>query len=189
MTIEITARAASQYFPAFEEAVLMTAICGGESTFNPEAGGDPPIGLLKRYSGFACNGKLSWGLGQIFLGVWAPTVANMSGIDISRPCDLARWLSDPMNNLRMCRHVFEAQGWTAWSAFKAGTYQPYMESARVAVEEALQGTRARETKLSRLALSNGNLHIETSTGETHDFPIEDGDSFHVTLDMQTRLPF
>lgn len=172
MSIEEAARATVQYFPRFEEAVVMTAIIGGESAYHTGAEGDAAEGPLARYAPMACNGKLSFGYGQVFLGVWSSKVAELSGFAVTDPCSLATWLKDPMNNLRMCRHIFEVQGFGAWSAFNAGTYQQFLDSANVAVGEAMHGPQPRGALVTSVNIAGKQIRIQLSDGSAVTYAFE-----------------
>jgi len=113
-----------------ELAKVLTAICIAESGGDPRAQGDNVRDLNGRFDRFACDGWLSFGLGQIFLGVHTPMIQAMSGLD--QPCQLAEWLKDPDNNFRAIAAVNANQGLSAWSVYNNGAYERYLESAEAA---------------------------------------------------------
>jgi len=178
MSIEETARAATQFFPDFAEATLITAICGAESGYEPTNRGDKAEGDLARYAANACDGYLSFGLGQVFLGVWLDTVREKMEQPQATPCDAAQWLMNPMNNMRMLRHIKDSQGWTAWSAYNAGTFQPLIMDAQQAVDRSLNGRPAARPSVARIGFTPGNMQIVLQDGQvfnydlSHDRPIE-----------------
>jgi len=116
-------------------AATITAIdmaeCGGDE----RAQGDPVSLVGDRYARYACNGYLSFGLGQVFLGVHTAMIQAMSGLQM--PCELADWLRDPNNNMRAQVAIFANQGFQAWSAFNVGAHQTWLEDARAAVAALL----------------------------------------------------
>jgi len=114
-----------------EKAVTMAAIIKAESGGDEYAVGDPARGALLPYAAFACNGHLSFGLAQIFLGVHTPRVQKMSGL--TEPCDLANWLHDPNNNMRAAAAVLADGGFRAWSTFNSDAYLPYVAEAQLAM--------------------------------------------------------
>jgi len=128
-TIEIL-RLARDWFPAHETARTMTQIILAESGGDERAQGDNVLLFDGRYDRFQCNNFLSFGLGQVFLGVHTPMIQTMSGLVNS--CDLAEWLFDPNNNLRALAAIYANQGFNAWSVYKNGAYRLHLE----AVEEA-----------------------------------------------------
>jgi len=171
MSIEATARAALAHFGDQGEAILITAIAGAESGWDEFARGDPATGKLKQYAGYACDGYLSFGVTQVFLGVWASKVAEFSGLDVRNPCALAGWLQDENNALRMAKHIRDSQGWTAWSAYNAQTFAEYMDSARAAVMAALPEPTPSMPRLVGFAFSNGQLRLDFGDGSQHVFSI------------------
>jgi len=171
MSIEATARAALAHFGDMGEAILITAIAGAESGWDDYARGDPATGKLKQYAGYACDGYLSFGVTQVFLGVWASKVAEFSGLDVRNPCALAGWLQEPDNALRMAKHIRDSQGWTAWSAYTAQTFAENMDSARAAVLTVLPEPTPTQAPLVGFAFSNGQLRLDFGDGSQRVFTI------------------
>jgi len=171
MSIEETARAALAHFGDQGEAILITAIAGAESGWDAFARGDKATGKLAQYSAFACDGYLSFGLTQVFLGVWASKVAEFSGLDVRNTCALAGWLQEPDNNLRMAKFIRDSQGWSAWSAYNAQTFAPNMDSARAAVLAQLPEPIPSMPRLVSFAYANGQLRLDFGDGTQHTFQI------------------
>lgn len=163
MDIKEVARIVLKHFEP-DDAVIMVAIAGGESGFNENAGGDSPgilidlrdrgvfdisqssIDRAKRWN---CpqgtnNGPASWGLFQIFVGVWNSTITTMTGITSS--CGMADWLKVPENNVRMAKVVFDRQGFNAWTVFRIGRHERFLSQAQQAVNEVLQETKPEPPK-------------------------------------------
>lgn len=124
-----------------EAAPTMVAIAGAESGWNPAAEGDHlsifnPAQQLA-YQPFACNGNLSVGYWQIFLGVHSPLVRNMSGL--WHPCELAGWLHDGNNNARAAAAIrVNAGGYKPWSVFNDGSYAAFLPQAEEACRKFLE---------------------------------------------------
>jgi len=171
MTIEQTAQAALKHFGDQGEAILITAIAGAESGWDAFARGDKATGKLAQYSAFACDGYLSFGLTQVFLGVWASKVAEFSGLDVRDTCALAGWLQEPDNNLRIAKFIRDSQGWTAWSAYNAQSFAEHMERARAAVLAALPEPKPSMPRLVGFSFANGQLRLDFGDGSQHVFSI------------------
>ena len=126
-----------------ERAIIMTAIAGAESSFindgvrvyNEVARGDKVIDIGSRYAAYACDGYLSFGLWQIFLGVHSPEVARKSGF--TSPCPQSVWLFGPDNNAGMARDILNSQGYEAWSTYNGGQYKAFLPEATAAVDRVL----------------------------------------------------
>lgn len=131
MKLEEIAPIALDWFKDPSNAAVITAIDMAESAGDPRAKGDATSTLHSQYDKFSCEGFLSFGLGQIFLGVHTPMIQSMSGL--VTPCDLAEWLFDPNNNMRAQHAVFANQGFDAWSVHKVGHHLQYLDAARAAI--------------------------------------------------------
>jgi len=171
MSIEETARAALEHFPDPGEAILITAIAGAESGWDAAARGDPATGKLAQYAGYACDGYLSFGLCQVFLGVWASKVAEFGGLDVRDTCTLAYWLKVPDNNLRMAKFIRDSQGWTAWSAYNAQTFAANMDSARAAVTAQIGEPKPSMPRLVGFTFNSGQLRLDFQDGSQHTFTV------------------
>lgn len=114
------------------DAILMTAIAGEESRWDPAARGDCRGGY------WSCQGCQSWGLWQIRMPVWAEVLQEQLGAP-SRPCDLARWLTDPENNASAADLVRRAHGMDAWTAYVSGRWRLHASVATSAVLEEARG--------------------------------------------------
>ena len=142
MSIDIAAKAVVEGMPDKDRDtwITMVAIFGAESGYKLWAPGDhlsifSPADQIK-YEPYACNGYLSHGLGQVFLGVHHAMVAEMS--DMDRPCALAEWLYDPDNNVRACAAIYaNSNGFTPWYTFNGGQYRAFIPQATIAVDAVL----------------------------------------------------
>jgi len=151
---------AADWWPAREVASTMTAIAMAESAGDNEAAGDPAAGLLQVYAPYACNGKLSFGLWQIFLGVHHQMIRNMSGV--ANPCAQAQWLYDVQNNARAASAVLANQGYGAWSTYTAGVYKQFLPEAFMAWDmlhatEPTPTTEPSSSKLVGLIIPQGTM--------------------------------
>jgi parallel beta-helix repeat protein len=99
-----------------EDAVIMTAIAGGESGWNPNVAfdeGDYPFNYM---------GYDSWGLWQIFMDVHKDKLGEL-GAPIDDPSLTAKWLLDPNNNVKAAYAVWEeadriwGDGFRPWSVY------------------------------------------------------------------------
>jgi len=131
VNIEEIARIAYDWLRDENDAATLTAIDMAESAGDKNAHGDPVSSFAGRWAEYSCAGYLSWGLGQVFLGVHHDLIARMSGL--RNPCDQAEWLQDADNNMRAQAAILANQGFQAWSTFKIGAHKPYLEAARRAV--------------------------------------------------------
>jgi Lysozyme like domain len=101
-----------------ETLVTMVAIARAESGWDPRAhNATPPDD--------------SYGLWQInMLGKLGPERRREFGIETNDA------LFDPATNARAARLIHKQQGLRAWSVFKHGTYEKFIDDARTAVEAA-----------------------------------------------------
>jgi hypothetical protein len=120
---------ALQYWDV-ENAIKMVAIAAAESCWNPNVGGDYGI------SDFNCGGYASWGLWQIYMKVHKDKLEKL-GAPTDDPCKTAKWLSNPNNNVKAAYEVWKVQRFEAWSTYKNGKYEKYLDSAREAVYSSL----------------------------------------------------
>ena len=97
-----------------DEAVVMTAIAKYESNFNPDAHNDQ-------------GRDDSYGLWQInMLNRLGPARREALGLESNDE------LFDPETNARAAHHVFSGQGYDAWSVYKNGRYEEFMDEAQAA---------------------------------------------------------
>lgn len=140
MSLEECARISLDWWGP-DTAPSMLAIAGAESNFEPTAAGDH-ISIFNRaqqtaYAPFACDGWLSHGYWQIFLGVHTPLIRQMSGLH--DPCALANWLHDGNNNARAAAAIRAERGSEApWSTFQQGLHLPFLPTAQAALENLSQ---------------------------------------------------
>lgn len=80
---------------------------------------------------------------------------------------LASWttgqLLDGAENVRAAAVVWKAQGWRAWSAYRAGLHEPFLPQARVAMDarSRIEGLRAaRDAALAEVAAAKESLANE-----------------------------
>lgn len=145
------ARVAVKLWPK-DLAITMVAIAGGESGWDPNAGGDSPAILARlghveaaqKALTWNCpwgvpQGYASWGLWQIFMPYHKDKIARLGG-PIDHPCNTAEWLKDPWNNARVANEVYKSQGLAAWTVYRTGVYTRYVPQAREAVAQALAPT-------------------------------------------------
>jgi len=155
------------------DAATLAAIDMAESGGNPEAHGDPVSSFNGRWDEYACNGYLSWGLGQIFLGVHHDLIASMS--KETQPCMQAAWLTDPDNNMRAQAAVLANQGFAAWSTFKNGAYTKFLPDAQRAIADLIA-----KSQLSQLTPAPA-LGARVATHLTFEATDDDGRIRLVTL--------
>jgi len=134
LTIDEVATIAFDWLKDLDKATIITAIDMAESGGKEDARGDAVIHDLMSYKDFACQGYLSFGLGQVFLGVHTDMIQSMSGL--SSPCQLADWLCDPNNNMRAQAAILANSTYNAWSVYKNGSYRQFLADATLAVERA-----------------------------------------------------
>ena len=112
--------------------VVMVAIAGAESGWDPTARGDygrdPGYGL--------CDGYSSWGLWQIH-NVHAAYLTQVSGT--SSPCGWAAWLFNPAHNAQAAASVWRSQGLTAWTSYTNGAWRQYLPAAEAAFGQTAGG--------------------------------------------------
>lgn len=105
--------------------VVMVAIAGAESHWDPTAQGD--YGLDPGYG--LCHGYSSWGLWQIH-NVHAGYLTQVSGT--GSPCGWAAWLFNPGNNAQAAASVYRSQGLSAWTTYTNGAWLRYLPAATAA---------------------------------------------------------
>lgn len=127
-TIQEIAAIAYDWTKDADTAAILAAIDYAESAGDENAAGDAVAGGLQEYAQYACQGYLSFGLGQVFLGVHSQMVENMGGG--STPCERARWLQDPNNNMRAQVAILANSGFQAWSTYKLRHHERFLEQAR-----------------------------------------------------------
>jgi len=131
MTVEQIAVLAYEWLQDPGRAAVLAAVDIAESAGDENAVGDAVAGGLQQYADFACQGHLSFGLGQVFLGVHTPMIQQMSGL--TTPCDLARWIQDPGNNMRAQAAILANQGFQAWSTWKLNAHLRWLPQAEAAI--------------------------------------------------------
>lgn len=116
-----------------ETKAVMMAIAKAESALNEHAEGDPIENYRgywnQLYAPYACNGKLAFGLWQIFTYWHAEKLINYT--HSKSPCDWAQWLKDPQNNVTIANDVLQSQGFSAWSAYNQQTHLDHLTEARI----------------------------------------------------------
>lgn len=143
MSIQQAAQAAVSVFPntsittphgTFSLRVVMVAISGAESSWDPTANGDCGLG------GPSCgscagggNQATSWGLWQIH-NVHSAYLSQVSGS--SSPCGWQQWLFTPHNNAVAAYNIYQSQGLNAWTTWQTGAYAAYLSQATSAVQSA-----------------------------------------------------
>jgi len=139
VTIEQAANVAVQHWRR-DDAIVMVAIAGGESSWRHDAEGDGvsifPPGEQAQYRRWSCNGFTSFGAWQVNLRWNHPHITRISGL--TDPCAMARWLKNWANNARAARVIFDNQGFRAWTIYNIGAYRQHLDRARVAVDAALR---------------------------------------------------
>ncbi len=141
--IDDVARAALLYW-AREDAIVMVAVAGAESGYQPEARGDHysnfPPAEQPVYLQYSWEGYTSFGPWQVNTRWHWPELEIWTGS--TDPAVWAAWLFDVLNNARAAFAIWESQGFSAWSTFNLGSYRAHLEEAREAVDRA-QGDYAR----------------------------------------------
>ena len=95
-----------------EQAKIMAAIAGGESSFNNRA-----------YNGKGADD--SYGLWQInMLGQMG--TERLKSLGLSSKADLY----DPLTNAKAAKQIYDSQGYGAWGAYKDGNAAKYMNAAQ-----------------------------------------------------------
>ena len=120
-----------------EDAVIAVAVAAAETgEFNAFRG--DPASAYPQYTQYACSGFLSFGYWQVFLGVHHDKLQRRTGS--REPCVWATELLLPEANAEVAHEVWrERVGWglngfEAWSMYKNGRYQEFMDKAGQAVE-------------------------------------------------------
>lgn len=106
--------------------VVMVAIAGAESSWDPTAVGDYGLGgpTCPRY-----GSGTSFGLWQIH-NVHAAYIAQQAGS--SDPCVWIPWLFNPANNAAVAASVYRSQGFGAWTTYNNGAWQSRLPLALAA---------------------------------------------------------
>ena len=167
------AKLALQYWDR-ENATTMVAIAYAESCWNPNAAGDPQV-----ESSFKCGGYASWGLWQINMGDSANRDKLGSlGAPISDACETAKWLSDPENNAKAARKIWEdwgqeyGNGFNAWSTYADtdGVYENYLDIATEAVEAVEENQPPTAVTLNTLTgITANSVSLSWSQNTDSDF--------------------
>ena len=94
-----------------DDARVMAGIAGAESSYNPSA-----------HNPNADTGDNSYGLWQInMLGPMGPERRSLFGIQDNEQ------LKDPATNAKAAKAIFDRQGFGAWSVYRSGKYQDFMQ--------------------------------------------------------------
>jgi hypothetical protein len=136
VTYELAARAVSKYWSSPEDRLTMLSIGAAESGEFRSLHGDP-VATLPGYAMWACEGFLSHGFLQVFVGVHHDKLTQLTGN--GAPCVWARWLEDFDNCARAGKWVWDERGggvngFKAWSAYNLGWHLRYTDRARAALE-------------------------------------------------------
>jgi len=138
MTIEVVTAAALGFWDR-NTAIVMVAIAGCESSFNPVAQGDHlstlPPHLVELFAPFSCNGYTSIGAWQINMPSWSDYLRSLTGS--TDPCAWRDFLVNVTNNAFVANHVLQVQGLTAWSCYNNGAYQQFLAAATAEVDRQL----------------------------------------------------
>lgn len=154
-SIQQAAQAAVAVFPTtavstphgtYPLRVVMVAIAGRESGWNPSAAGDcgdsgPACGSCT-YGG---SGATSWGLWQIH-NVHSAYLTRQT--HSTNPCTWKQWLTDPLNNAQAARSLYHGNLSTFlgnWSSWTQQQYVPYLGQAALAVRSAETRTTSTTT--------------------------------------------
>lgn len=103
-------------------AVIMTAIAGGESGWNPDAVGD--VGLQ----------DATWGPS---VGLWQ--IRSIKAQNGSGGVRDASRLKDPAFNARSAYAIYQSQGLRAWSVYTNGAYRRFLDQAQGASGSSTSG--------------------------------------------------
>lgn len=97
-----------------EEAVILTAVAGGESSYNTRA----------------YNGK---GKDRSY-GLWQINMLGQMGVERAKAWGLSSYdqLFDPMTNARAAVSILRSQGLRAWTVYTSGAYKAYLPQAQQA---------------------------------------------------------
>lgn len=118
LALEYTKDQYEEYKWTDNDVLVMTAIAGGESSWNKNSAGDN--------FPFNCMGFSSWGLWQININAEGRLALLESlGATIDPPYyyETAKWLRDPNNNVKAAyevwkeRKTWDTTGFNAWSAY------------------------------------------------------------------------
>lgn len=151
MSIQECATAAIQVFPStiliptrsgrYPLPVVMVAIAGPQSGWNPAIAGDP-LGESGCTSCVPpdCHGYTSWGLWQIHNSTRTFLIAQTHSTEA---CVWAQWLYDPVHNAQAAYYLYQQQGLVgAWGGangqWDTDAVQAALPAAQAAVQAALQ---------------------------------------------------
>ena len=132
-----------------DDATIAVAVAIGESSLNPDAGGDRPALLLAQGAdtwrdalGYTCplgdwGGPASWGLWQVFMPFHREAIRALGG-PADNPCQTAAWLRNPHNNAQVAKQIQAAIGWSrGWTVYRIGAYRKHLTRAEAAVAAVL----------------------------------------------------
>lgn len=141
MSIQGATQVAQAVFPAvsvrttagtYPLPVVMVAIAGAESGWNPNALGDDGLG------GPTCptyGSATSFGLWQIH-NVHSAYLSRQAGS--TNPCVWIPWVLVPAHNAQAALSIYQSQGLSAWSTYTNGAYRSNLSAAQSAVASASQ---------------------------------------------------
>lgn len=145
-----TARLAMDAGFTKEQAKVMAAIAGGESTFNNRA-----------HNPNRATGDNSYGLWQI-------NMIDQLGVERRRNLGLSsnEDLFDPATNARAAKAIFDSQGFGAWGAYKDGNAAKYMNAAKaLKLAEGGRVGRAPQMSVNRASQQMATRrHLAKSSG-------------------------
>jgi len=134
MLMNDVAQLLQEYEIPEQERIILLAIAAAESALDPLAKGDNLSNyhgyFHQLYAPYASGGYLAFGLFQIFT-YWHRDRLLHATKDTD-PDAWAVWLMQPANNVAMAVDIYLNQGLSAWSAYKAETYKPFMPAATLA---------------------------------------------------------
>ena len=135
-----------------DQAKIMAAIAGGESTFNNMA-----------HNNNRSTGDNSYGLWQInMIDSLGPERRRMLGISSNDE------LFDPATNARAAKLIFDRQGFGAWGAYKDGNASKYMNAAQalelqVGGITSVHGNRSSLNKSTEMIRAFGEAIAESTS--------------------------
>ena len=140
MTWELAGRAILTRWPGRGQAIVMLAIGAAESGQFTSLHGDP-ASSYPQYTQYACNGYLSHGFLQIFMGAHYQKLVEHTGS--SDPCVWSSYLENFYNCADVGWQVWYDRGggtdygYTAWSVFNNGSYLAYIAQATGVIDSLL----------------------------------------------------
>jgi len=166
MSIADAALAARDVFGK-DDAIIMLAIGGAESGYNPKARGDALSSFdaedRARYASSACADYCSIGIWQIFMPVHMAMLEQLSGL--SGSCVIANWLTNPSNNARAAKAILDSQGLSAWSTYNGGQYEAFINEATTAIFTLPSRPPDRVgIPVTAISLNGDTIHLDREDG-------------------------